>query len=971
MQIVVRLFGVLVLACLLAGVQERAGEAPPAEAAFPGDNGKIAFISVRDAGQGIYVSDPDSPGVSKMPTGSLLPDEVEWSADGQRVAFTTNNNQIFVMDADGNNLVPITNAPEFADHPTWSPDGTKIAFQGGDAIWVANANGTGGRVKIAGGEAGEDKYANTPEWSPDGSKVAYLGNFRGIQAELFTVSPNGGTPTQLTNSDPHYGDLSWSPDGTRIATSDFRDIIVLTAAGAFVRKLTNDGCSTEPAWSPDGSKIAFKHTCGGQADIFVMNADGSGTPQNVTNDAFFDFSPDWRPLPSIVHGVEFTQAIQQLQSLSALQSDLQSDGKPPVPMIEGKSAAMRIYFAEVDQATDYSVEVSGAFSDNEIVNLTPGCTPTQRRAQTGGCSSVDFFFTPPTGNWSVRLVVKDILNQVVLDEEFDLTSLYMGEFNVQYLPICVTLPGDFLPTCPTSFVENDAAGLMRKLLPIADADFHYTRLPVPAILLAAPVPNYTGATNLLADLQLRYDLMALGNLAPDQIAGWMPAGGNTGSPVLAGISHPLWFSGQGHVSWQMDTSASDSLDVQHTLFHEIAHNLGRRHTSKVKAGSDSCGAVDSGTDWPYANSTIQEVGFDVAAGTAVPASKFDILSYCSPPGTNVWISPHTYTKLVDGVFVPMGSGVSPAGAPVQQLVLKGNAQADGSAATIDSAYVITTSTQATPPNPIGNYCLRTSGGASLDYCFQLNFTEHQSGAAVESESFSLRMPLPEGTTHVSLAKGFLELDALDLSPSPPSLDVTQPDELSGEGTISWSASDADSDPLKFAVMYTPDDGQTWYPIAVDLTEPAFTFDSSVLDGDEILIRVLASDGLHTTVDTTGPVTVIQGTERTWGDNNCSGAVDPVDSLLTLRFDSGQNAATGACPAFGQQVEVPGGANFPWGDIDCSGDVAPVDALKLLRFDAGLSAAQGPGCPPLGAGVVIAALPGGAVADVMSGRRNSH
>ncbi|HUF54294.1 MAG TPA: hypothetical protein VMR52_11050 [Dehalococcoidia bacterium] len=109
-----------------------------------------------------------------------------------------------------------------------------------------------------------------------------------------------------------------------------------------------------------------------------------------------------------------------------------------------------------------------------------------------------------------------------------------------------------------------------------------------------------------------------------------------------------------------------------------------------------------------------------------------------------------------------------------------------------------------------------------------------------------------------------------------------------------------------------------------------------------------------------------GEQRTWGDNNCSGAADPVDALLALRHDAGLSTNTGECPAMGAQLEVTVAALRLWGDIDCSDAVDPVDALKLLRFDAGLSAAQGPGCPPLGAGVVIAALPGGAVADAMVG-----
>jgi TolB protein len=84
----------------------------------------------------------------------------------------------------------------------------------------------------------------------------------------------------------------------------------------------------------------------------------------------------------------------------------------------------------------------------------------------------------------------------------------------------------------------------------------------------------------------------------------------------------------------------------------------------------------------------------------------------------------------------------------------------------------------------------------------------------------------------------------------------------------------------------------------------------------------------------------------WGDNNCSGAADPVDALLALRHDAGLDTNTGACPEMGALVQVQGTPR-PWGDIDCSGGVDPVDSLKTLRYDAGLSVAQAPGCPSVG------------------------
>ena len=95
-----------------------------------------------------------------------------------------------------------------------------------------------------------------------------------------------------------------------------------------------------------------------------------------------------------------------------------------------------------------------------------------------------------------------------------------------------------------------------------------------------------------------------------------------------------------------------------------------------------------------------------------------------------------------------------------------------------------------------------------------------------------------------------------------------------------------------------------------------------------------------------------GESVVWGDGNCSGSTDPVDSLLTLRFDAGLSTNTGDCPNFGQVVDVAFASPHIWGDIDCSGEVTPVDSLKVLRFDAGLSVTQEAECPVIGSEVLV-------------------
>ena len=49
-----------------------------------------------------------------------------------------------------------------------------------------------------------------------------------------------------------------------------------------------------PAWSPDGSKLAFTSNRDGNAEIYVMNRDGSGV-RRLTNHPTIDVTPTWSP----------------------------------------------------------------------------------------------------------------------------------------------------------------------------------------------------------------------------------------------------------------------------------------------------------------------------------------------------------------------------------------------------------------------------------------------------------------------------------------------------------------------------------------------------------------------------------------------------------------------------------------------------------------------------------------------------
>src|SRR5918997_2026205 len=109
--------GVLVLTMLLV-VDE------PAGAAFPGQNGKIAFTSNRDGDSEIYTMNPNGQGVDRLTNNPKNDFEPAWSADGNKIAFYSTrdgNDEIYTMNPNGQGLDRLTNNTQGDYEPDWQP----------------------------------------------------------------------------------------------------------------------------------------------------------------------------------------------------------------------------------------------------------------------------------------------------------------------------------------------------------------------------------------------------------------------------------------------------------------------------------------------------------------------------------------------------------------------------------------------------------------------------------------------------------------------------------------------------------------------------------------------------------------------------------------------------------------------------------------------------------------------------------
>jgi len=123
--------------------------------------------------------------------------------------------------------------------------------------------------------------------SPDGSQIAFLmKDDRGV-AQLWTVSPNGGEPTQVTDNPwPIASAFTWGPNGRFVAHvmdgSVFRTEI---ASGRCTRLTPKHGAETEPrpeacVVSPDGRCVAYVRSVanGNQRfnQVFIIDVGGGG-----------------------------------------------------------------------------------------------------------------------------------------------------------------------------------------------------------------------------------------------------------------------------------------------------------------------------------------------------------------------------------------------------------------------------------------------------------------------------------------------------------------------------------------------------------------------------------------------------------------------------------------------------------------------------------------------------------------------
>jgi Ca2+-binding RTX toxin-like protein len=589
--------------------------------------------------------------------------------------------------------------------------------------------------------------------------------------------------------------------------------------------------------------------------------------------------PDWSQniyvhegTPSAeVRGIEVTQGIQNLHG--------------EVDLIEGRKTWVRVHARTTSgvlnnvtarlHAIDFDANRSAVFTPSNAGNNAPPGYVDLKTAPTRLADEYTFLFELPSEWWKGSVLFRAEIDSVAyscIDQGNDCEAPALfregPKIHLQLLGMLWTDSNGVVHR-PTRADMHKVVTQVQGLHPVVDVKWAWTYdLQHRGIPQGSPGSSTTSMYRLLSMV-----------ITDSFVNGCAPSLSDECISVGVIVDPPI-----GDVMYGIAVRDGDSAlgylerDLQ-TIAHETGHTLGRRHVA--------CNGTEANPDpaYPYPGGqmgigslALEESpeafwGTDVygvrkswgVLGSYMRAHETgDLMSYCNPAWTGPYTWGHLRTALENrfGTSPLQTSSVTPAATSTPAIVVTGltsTTLADNAIDTVDHVA----SAETSPGSGTHSIKLLDGTGAVLE---EAAFTPEPYQDTPEA-GFALALPWDPAGVKIALYNGATELDAVEASANAPTVSVIAPNggqSFSGSSvTLTWTATDADAEPLTYRVHYSPDGGASWLPVATQLEQTSLTIPRSKLKGSaDALFRVTANDGFREGVDASDATFTVAGNAPT-------------------------------------------------------------------------------------------------------------
>lgn len=269
--------------------------------------GRVIFTCTRGNYNHLCMVNRDGSGLLRLTDEFANDYYPAFSPLGGAIAFASNRSlgtfDLYFMVLSTSSLIQLTDEIGNAFSPDFSPDGEHVVFANRDeagqtSLYIVNRTGENLRLLFEGPNFSGPTSIVGAAWSPDGATIAFaMSTTQLFEYEIFLINAAGNEPPrQLTTGLLGItGSLDWSPDGRSLLISagppGDKDIFRLDLQANVITRLTYGGNNNSPSYSPEGQYVAYNSLRnGGQADIYIIRADGTDERQLTTHP-----EPDWQP----------------------------------------------------------------------------------------------------------------------------------------------------------------------------------------------------------------------------------------------------------------------------------------------------------------------------------------------------------------------------------------------------------------------------------------------------------------------------------------------------------------------------------------------------------------------------------------------------------------------------------------------------------------------------------------------------